>query len=86
MCLHISTVSDVIDRLETKGYVVRKREARDRRVVTVYLTDEGRRITSKATEPTQGRLLDGLQKLSYQMEVEQIKVKFFSTKIRAKRL
>jgi len=92
MSLHISTVSGIIDRLEEKGYVARKREKVDRRVVTVGLTRRGRQITSKAPEPAQGKLLYGLRKLSHQevmelhmalqkivhlMEVEHIKAKFF---------
>lgn len=92
MFLHISTVSGIIDRLEAKGYVVRRREEPDRRVVMVYLTNAGKRIVAKAPEPSQGKLLYSLQKLSERevlemheaiqkiahfMEVEQIKVKFF---------
>jgi DNA-binding MarR family transcriptional regulator len=92
MYLHISTVSGIIDRLEAKGYVARKRGETDRRVVTVHLTDAGRRIVDKAPEPSQGKLLYSLQKLSPKevlemhgalqkivrlMEVEQIEVKFF---------
>lgn len=92
MYLHISTVSGIIDRLEAKGYVVRKREAPDRRVVMVCLTDIGKRIVDQAPEPSQGKLLYSLQHLSEQevlemhealqkivrlMEVEKIEVKFF---------
>jgi len=92
MHLHISTVSSILDRLERKGYIARKREETDRRVVTVHLTDQGKRIATKGPEPAQGKLLYGLQKFSHQevmelyealekivhlMEVEHIKVKFF---------
>lgn len=92
MFLHISTVSGIIDRLEAKGYVTRKREEPDRRVVMVYLTHAGKRIVDKAPEPSQGKLLYSLQNLSEKevlemhealqkivrlMELEQIKVKFF---------
>lgn len=92
MYLHISTVSGIIDRLEAKGYVVRKREARDRRVVTVHLTAAGKRIVDRAPEPSQGKLLyslqtlsekdvlemhDALQKIVRLMELEQIEATFF---------
>lgn len=92
MYLHISTVSGIIDRLETKGYVVRKREAPDRRVVTVHLTAAGKRIVDRAPEPSQGKLLyslqtlsekevlemhDALQKIVRLMELEQIEATFF---------
>lgn len=92
MFLHISTVSGIIDRLEAKGYVSRKREEADRRIVMVYLTNTGKRIVDKAPEPSQGKLLyslqelsekevlemhDALQKIVRLMEVEQIEAKFF---------
>jgi MarR family transcriptional regulator, organic hydroperoxide resistance regulator len=92
MYLHISTVSGIIDRLEEKGYVVRKRGMKDRRVVIIRLTPGGKNIISRAPEPAQGKLLHGLQKLSHQevielqealrkivdmMEVEYLNVKFF---------
>src|SRR5271157_4230964 len=41
MFLHPSTLTGVIDRLESKGYVVRDRDAADRRVVKVQLTPAG---------------------------------------------
>lgn len=92
MYLHISTVSGIIDRLEAKGYVARKRGETDRRVVTVHLTAAGKRIVDQAPEPSQGKLLHSLQRLSEKevlemhealqkivrlMEVEQLEVKFF---------
>lgn len=92
MCLHISTVSSIIDRLEAKSYLIRKRDAADRRVVTIHLTEWGRGIVSKAPEPSQGKLLHGLQKLSppdvlelsealqkivQMMEAEKIEATFF---------
>lgn len=92
MYLHISTVSGIIDRLEAKGYVVRKREAPDRRVVTVHLTAAGKRIVDRAPEPSQGKLLyslqtlsekevlemhDALQKIVRLMELEQSEANFF---------
>ena len=92
MFLHISTVSSIINRLEEKGLLERRRTKKDRRVVLVHLTDEGKRLIKKAPEPAQGKLLHGLQKLSQEevlalydslkkivelMEVDRIKVKFF---------
>lgn len=92
MYLHISTVSGIIDRLEAKGYVARKKAETDRRIVIVQLTASGKRIVDQAPEPSQGKLLHSLQNLSEKevlemhealqkivrlMEVEQIEVKFF---------
>jgi DNA-binding MarR family transcriptional regulator len=42
-----STVTGVIDRLEHAGHVRRERDQRDRRVVWVALTDEGRELTER---------------------------------------
>lgn len=39
--LAYSSTTDLVDRLETSGYVVRNRGASDRRVVRVKLLDEG---------------------------------------------
>lgn len=90
--LHISTVSGILDRLEEKGFVVRKKKGSDRRVITIHLTDRGREIVASSPEPSQGKLLYGLQKLSHQevlelyeslqkivrlMEVEHLQARFF---------
>ena len=42
-----STVTGVIDRLEQAGYARRERDLRDRRVVWVTLTDEGRELAER---------------------------------------
>jgi len=63
MYLHPSTVSGVVDRLEKKGYVARDRGRKDRRVVTVHLTPEGKKLVKKAPNPIQGKMVFGLRKL-----------------------
>jgi len=63
MYLHPSTVSGVVDRLEKKGYVARDRGREDRRVVTVHLTPEGKKLVKKAPNPIQGKMVYGLKKL-----------------------
>ena len=63
MYLHPSTVSGVVDRLEKKGYAVRDRGQKDRRVVTVQLTPKGKRLAKKAPNPIQGKMVYGLRKL-----------------------
>jgi len=42
--LAVNTMTSVVDQLEKKGLVARTRSEKDRRVVNVDLTDEGRRI------------------------------------------
>ncbi len=63
MYLHPSTVTGVVDRLEAKGYVTRSRDLKDRRVVKVQLTPEGKEVVRKAPSPVQGKLIYGLRKL-----------------------
>ena len=57
-----STITGVIDRLESAGHVRRERDQRDRRVVWISLTDAGRELVDRL--PTfsdqMGQLLDTL--------------------------
>jgi DNA-binding MarR family transcriptional regulator len=58
-----STVTGIIDRLEQKGLVIRKRVSLDRRVITVELTDAGRRLAANAPPPIQHKIVKGLRKI-----------------------
>jgi DNA-binding MarR family transcriptional regulator len=58
-----STVTGIIDRLENKGLVVRLRKSPDRRVITIQLTEAGKKLADSAPPPIQQQVLDGLQKL-----------------------
>jgi len=40
-------ITGLADRLEKDGYVVRKRTARDRRVIHLWLTEKGRQLLKK---------------------------------------
>lgn len=42
-----ATVSAMVKRMEKAGYVIRKRDSVDERISNVYLTDEGRAISSQ---------------------------------------
>ena len=57
-----STITGVIDRLESAGHVRRERDQRDRRVVWVTLTDAGRELVDRlpTLSDEMGRLLDAL--------------------------
>jgi len=59
-----STVTGIIDRLENKSLVKRLRIAKDRRVVTVELTDAGVNLAENAPPPIQQKIIDGLNSLS----------------------
>ncbi len=58
-----STVTGIIDRLETKGLVRRIRSAEDRRKIYVELTHEGRSLASHAPPPIRTELDKGLREL-----------------------
>ena len=66
-----STVTGVIDRLEKKDLVKRLRISKDRRVITVELTKNGKILAENAPPPIQQKIIDGLNQLS-PSEIEQI--------------
>jgi MarR family transcriptional regulator, organic hydroperoxide resistance regulator len=51
-----ATMTGLLDGLEERGIVTRRRGEADRRCVVVTLTDEGRRILDEATARWQGKL------------------------------
>jgi len=64
MHLHMSTVSGIIDRLESARLVTRERSAADARVMDVRLTARGRALLAKAPEPPRSKAARGLQRLN----------------------
>jgi len=58
-----STVTGILDRLEAKELVRRVRNPRDRRSITVSLTETGRRLAEIAPPPVQQRIVNGLKRL-----------------------
>lgn len=92
MYLHPSTITGLVDRLEKKGYVLRDRGQKDRRVVKVQLTAQGKKVVRKAPNPIQGKMIYGLNKLKREelnsiydsveklveiMEVQNVRATFF---------
>ncbi|KPK34775.1 MAG: hypothetical protein AMJ66_03000 [Betaproteobacteria bacterium SG8_40] len=55
-----STVVGILDRLEEKGLVKRERLSKDRRVVTVTISEQGRNVVESAPSPLQSRLTEAL--------------------------
>jgi len=70
MSIHQSTASNLIDKLETKGYISRVRSSDDRRVVYLTLTDIGREQLAKAPLPHRGILPDALMRLDPETLIE----------------
>ena len=71
MMVNSSTVTGIIDRLEHKGLVERMRISQDRRVITIQLTETGKRLAENAPPPIQQKIINGLKKLS-EPEIDQI--------------
>ncbi|MDY6861843.1 MAG: MarR family transcriptional regulator [Thermodesulfobacteriota bacterium] len=66
-----STVTGIVDRLEQKRLVTRLRKSLDRRVITIELTESGKKLAENAPPPIQQKIIDGLKKLS-EAETEEI--------------
>ncbi|MBN2225822.1 MAG: MarR family transcriptional regulator [candidate division Zixibacteria bacterium] len=58
-----STIVGIIDRLEKKHLVERLRDSKDRRVVNVVITVEGKRVAQNAPSPLQDNLAEALKQL-----------------------
>jgi len=56
-----STVTGVVDRLENKGFVERMRNSPDRRVITIQLTETGKKLAQNAPPPIQQKIIDILR-------------------------
>jgi MarR family 2-MHQ and catechol resistance regulon transcriptional repressor len=57
-------ITMVIDNLEKRGLVMRKRDKSDRRVFIVHLTDEGNKLISKVFPPHATKISDEMSVLS----------------------
>jgi DNA-binding MarR family transcriptional regulator len=59
-----STVTGIIDRLERKNLVSRSRTSRDRRMVSISITEEGKALVQKVPFPIQPNTLRMLARLT----------------------
>jgi DNA-binding MarR family transcriptional regulator len=66
-----STVTGIVDRLEKKGLAKRVRNSPDRRVITIQLTEDGKKLAEHAPPPIQQKIIDGL-KQTPKTKIEQI--------------
>lgn len=58
-----ATCSNLVETLERRGLIERRRDPNDQRAVTLYLTPEGQRLAQCAPEPVSGILPDALSRL-----------------------
>jgi DNA-binding MarR family transcriptional regulator len=71
MMVKSSTVTGVVDRLEKKGLAERKRTSPDRRMITIQLTETGKKLAQNAPPPIQQKIIDGLRQTK-KAEIDQI--------------
>lgn len=65
LSIHLSTASNLLDRLEERELVRRHRGPPDQRIVRVLLTAEGKRMLQRAPRPAEGIIQDALQRMSH---------------------
>jgi DNA-binding MarR family transcriptional regulator len=70
MSIHQSTASNLLDKLEAEGYITKVKSTRDRRVVYLEATDQGREVLTKAPLPHRGILPDALMRLNPEVLTE----------------
>ena len=63
LSVHVSTVSNMLDKLAKGGLVERLRSEEDRRVVNLHLTDEGKSVLARAPQPLTGLVPHALENL-----------------------
>lgn len=61
--LSLATVTTILNRLESNGYVNRQRSAIDRRRVIVTLTEQGENVLAQAPKPLQDSFLNRFSRL-----------------------
>ncbi|NRA62608.1 MAG: MarR family transcriptional regulator [Psychrobium sp.] len=61
--LSAATVTNILDRLETKSLISRVRNTQDKRRVSLYLTDAGKAILQKAPQPLQEHFIENFANL-----------------------
>lgn len=60
LCVHPSTITGVIQRLEEKRLIDRQKRPEDRRAVVLSLTPAGKKLLERAPYPAQGQLIRAL--------------------------
>ena len=55
-----ATASNMLDKIQSKELIERKRESDDPRVVRIYLTKKGNKLLKESNVPTQGAVLSAL--------------------------
>jgi len=62
--VNVSTVTGIVDRLEQKGFLERRRVSPDRRVITIALTEKGRSLAKDSPPAVHHRIVHAVKMLS----------------------
>jgi DNA-binding MarR family transcriptional regulator len=60
LSIHLSTTSNMLDKIEKKKLIKRVREGSDSRAVYIRLTSKGEKVLDNAPHPAQGKLASAL--------------------------
>lgn len=63
LSIHLSTASNLLDKLEGRSLIRRERKSADQRVVRIYLTSNGKQVMKTAPKPAEGVIPDALAKM-----------------------
>src|SRR5471032_1852289 len=63
LAIHQTTTSNLVEALVKKSYVLKARDQRDQRVVTLMLSEQGQKMIADAPKPARGLLPEALGKL-----------------------
>ena len=64
LAIHLSTSSNLLDKLEAQKLIRRVRESADQRRVSVHATPSGLRLLARAPRPVEGIIPDALARMS----------------------
>lgn len=63
LSIHVSTTSNLLDKLAKRGFVERMRGDDDRRSVRLRITPAGQAILDRAPQPARGIIIDALSRM-----------------------
>jgi DNA-binding MarR family transcriptional regulator len=63
LSIHLSTSSNLLDKLEHQGFVRRSRDRADHRVVHLHVTAAGKAVLARAPRPVEGVIPDAVRRL-----------------------
>lgn len=63
LSIHLSTASNLLDKLEAKNLIRRERTSTDQRVVRIFLTTDGEQVMRDAPHPVEGVIPDALGRM-----------------------